>query len=375
MSKHFTKISLFILIGAILVSCNITKRVPNHKRLLFKNEIIDGNKIIKEDDVFNQLYQKSNSSILGYRLRLNIYNLAKQHTDSLYKLKYTNDPDKYYRNVKLLSKKQVNRLGHSFWYEGIHNFLKEIGEAPVILDTNSTKKSLRRLKAYYYNKGYFDVKTSYTSDTSQIKKVSLKYKIEKGSGYIIDTIKTAIATPALDSLYKIKKGASFIITGKQYTTENIDNERNRITNDFRNNGAFFFQQNYIEYDLDTINTGKKVNITLNINNQIIRENDSSKTQSFKIYKINRVNIYTDFNNKNKVQIKDSIQYKGFNLYSEDKLKYRPKAITNAVFITPGSIFSDDKTALTIKYLINLKVFNYPSIQYDIDPKDENGLII
>ncbi len=374
MSKHFTKISLFILIGAILVSCNITKRVPNHKRLLFKNEIIDGNKIIKEDDVFNQLYQKSNSSILGYRLRLNIYNLAKQHTDSLYKLKYTNDPDKYYRNVKLLSKKQVNRLGHSFWYEGIHNFLKEIGEAPVILDTNSTKKSLRRLKAYYYNKGYFDVKTSYTSDTSQIKKVSLKYKIEKGSGYIIDTIKTAIATPALDSLYKIKKGASFIITGKQYTTENIDNERNRITNDFRNNGAFFFQQNYIEYDLDTINTGKKVNITLNINNQIIRENDSSKTQSFKIYKINRVNIYTDFNNKNKVQIKDSIQYKGFNLYSEDKLKYRPKAITNAVFITPGSIFSDDKTALTIKYLINLKVFNYPSIQYDIDPKDENGLI-
>ena len=125
----------------------MTKRVPDHKRLLLKNEIIVDNKATTNDDVVNQLYQKPNSSILGYRLRLNIYNLAKQKTDSLYKLKYINNPEKYKRRVKLLSKKQVNRLGHSFWYEGIHNFLKETGEAPVILDSSGTKKSLKRLKA------------------------------------------------------------------------------------------------------------------------------------------------------------------------------------------------------------------------------------
>ena len=352
----------------------MTKRVPDHKRLLLKNEIVVDDKVTNDDDVVNQLYQKPNSSILGYRLRLNIYNLAKQKTDSLYKAKYINNPEKYNRRAKLLSKKQVNRMGHSFWYEGIHNFLKEIGEAPVILDTNSTKKSLKRVKAYYFNKGYFDTKTNYTSDTTQLKKVKLKYKIERGTGYIIDTISTSIFTPALDSLYTIKKAASFIKTGQQYAKENLDNERNRITKDFRNNGVFFFQQNYIEYNLDTINTKKKVNVTLTINDQLIRVNDTSKTKPFKIYKVNKVNIYTDSNIKSKIAARDSVAYKGFNLYSENKLKYRPKSIVNAIFITPGSIYSDEKTALSIKYLSNLKVFNYPSIQYTIDPKDENGLI-
>ena len=352
----------------------MTKRVPLNKRLLLKNDIVVDGKSTNEDDVFNQLYQKPNSSILGYRLRLNIYNLAKQKTDSLYKSKYINNPEKYNRRVKLLSKKQVNRLGHSFWYEGIHDFLKQTGEAPVIYDSISSKKSLKRLKTYYFNNGYFDAKTNYTSDTTQSKKVTLKYKIDKGTGYLIDTVKTIITTPKLDSLYTLKKATSHINKGKQYKKVDFDDERNRITKDFRNNGAFFFQQNYIEYDLDTINTGKKVNVTININDQIIRVNDSSITQPFKIYKIQSVNIYTDSNTKNENQIKDSVQYKGFNLYSQNKLKYRPKSIVNAVFITPGSIYSDDKTTLTTKYLSNLKVFKFPSILYSVDPKNQNALI-
>lgn len=352
----------------------MTKRVPYNKRLLLKNEIIVDDKKTNEDDVFNQLYQKPNSSILGFRLRLHIYNLAKQKTDSTYKAKYINNPAKYHRRVKLLSKKQVNRLGHSFWYEGIHNFLKKTGEAPVILDSISTKKSIKRINSYFFNNGYFDVKTSFTSDTSQTKKAAVKYKVERGTGYIIDSIKTIIYTSALDSMYQLRKDASFIKTGNQYSKSDIDSERNRITIDFRNNGVYFFQQNYIEYDLDTIQTGKKLNLTLNINDQIIRKDDTVNTQHFKIYKVSRVNIYTDLFSKNKSEIKDSVQYKGFNLYSVKKLKYRPKSIVNAVFITPGSIYSDERTVLTTKYLSNLRVFSYPSIQYEIDPKDGNALI-
>lgn len=374
MKNHLTKISLFILTGAILASCNMTKRVPDDKRLLLKNEIDVDGKNVKEDAVFTQLYQKPNSSILGYRLRLNLYNLAKQKTDSLYKAKYIKNPKKYRRMVKLLSKKGVDRLGHSFYYEGIHNFLKEVGEAPVILDTNSTKKSLKRLKAYYYNRGHFDVKTSSVSDTTQPKKAFVAYKVEKGAGYTVDTVSTVIQTPALDSLYNARKSASFVVPGKQYATQDLDDERGRITKDFRNNGVFFFQQNYIEYALDTINTSKKVNVKISINDQIVRTTDSSSTQDFKIYKVNRVNIFTDSYTKNNVKIKDSIQYKGFNLYSENKLKYRPKSIVNAIFITPGRIYSDERNVLTTKYLSNLRVFNYPSIQYSVDPKDDDGLI-
>lgn len=374
--KNFnTKISLFILITLIIVGCNTTKRVPDNKRLLMDNEIYVDDKKNKDDEVTNQLYQKPNSSILGYRLRLNLYNLAKQNTDSLYKDKFLKNPKKYYRKAKWLSKKQVNRLGQSFWNKGIHEFLKKTGEAPVLLDTNSTKKSIKRLNSYYFNNGFFDVKTDFTTDTSKTKKVVLKYKITKGNGYKLDSLKTDIATLALDSLYKLRKDNSFIKSGNQYKTEDIDNERNRITTDFRNNGVYFFQQNYINFDLDTIQTNKKVNLKLNIENQNIREGDTSSTQDFKIYKINKVNIFTDHQtNKNEIKVNDSVTYNGYNFYSEKKLKYKPKSITSAIFIAPGTKYSDFRTTLTSKYLSNLRVFNYPSIQYSVDPKDENGLI-
>ena len=80
MKNSLAKISLIILIVTIIVSCNTTKRVPDTKRLLMKNEVSVDGKSEKDEEVINQLYQKPNSSILGYRLRLNIYNWAKKDT-------------------------------------------------------------------------------------------------------------------------------------------------------------------------------------------------------------------------------------------------------------------------------------------------------
>jgi len=375
LKKHVTKISLFILIGLIIVSCNVTKKVPAGKRLLVKNEITVDNKETKQEDVFIQLYQKPNSSILGYRLRLNLYNLAKKNADTSYAKWLAKKPNRRKNLAKLLSEKQVDRLGKSFLVSGFSNFLMKTGEAPVVFDTISTKKSLRRLESFYYNRGYFDVKANYTRDTSVSKKIGIKYNVDLKKPYIIDSLKTVIETPALDSLYQTRKSNSIIKSNVQYNTEDFNNERNRITTHFRNNGAFLFQQNYITYKLDTIDTNKKVNVKLLIKDYSYREDDSSKTAPFKLYKISKVAIYTDHTtNKNDIKIKDSLEYKDFFLYSENKLKYRPKAITDAVFITKGSLYSDNSNVLTTRYLSNLKVFNYPTIQYKVDPKDENALI-
>ncbi len=375
MKKRFTKISLFILIGLILVGCNTTKRVPNGKQLLLKNEIYVNNKNITDENVFFQLYQKPNSSILGYRLRLNLFNLAKKNSDTSYATWLNKKPTRHKTLAKLLSEKQVERLGKSFLVSGWSDFLMKTGEAPVIFDSINAKNSTKRLESYYYNKGYFDVKANYVTETKSVKKTNLKYKVALHKPYIIDSISSVILSPALDSLYQIKKSNSFIKKNKQYDTENFNSERNRITTDFRNNGAYFFQQNYISYSLDTINTSKKVNVKLMVKDYSYRENDSTKTAPFKLYRISKVDIYTDnTNTKSEAKIKDSVNCKNFTLYSEKKLKYRPKAITDAVFINKGSLFSDINTTLTTRYLSNLKVFNYPTIQYRIDPKDKDALI-
>ncbi len=376
MKSTSAKISLFIVIVVIITSCNTTKRVPDSKRLLMKNDLVVDGKKEKDDEVVNQLYQKPNSSILGYRLRLNIYNWAKEDTsDSIFRKKYIENPKSYQRAVAILSKKQVNRLGQSFWHQGIHNFLKKTGEAPVLMDTVSTRKSIRRLKAHYFNQGYFNVKTTVETDTSEVKKAEVKYTITKGTPFKIDSIATNIKTPILDSLYRIDSTNSLIKSGKQYNTNYIDGERGRITENFRNKGVFYFQPNYIRFDLDTIKTNKNVNVKLIIDDQNIRVNDTSKTQPHRIYTINKVNIFTDqLVNKKDIIVNDSLYYNGYTLYSEKKLKYKPKAITDAIFFAPGSIYSDKNTLLTSKYISNLRVFNYPIIQYIQDPKDANGLI-
>ena len=375
MRNQTTKISLFILIAVIISACNSLRRVPNGKLLLTKNEILVDGKKESNEDVTNQLYQKPNSSLLGYRLRLNIFNLASPNPDSIYKAKFIKNPEKYTAMAKWLSKKQVDRLGKSFYYSGIHSFLKKTGEAPVILDQKSTDRSLSRLQSYYFDKGYFNLKGEYKIDSVSNKKAFVKYNLTKGKPFILDTININIKTPVLDSLYKTNKELAFLKSGKQYNKFDFDAERNRITAHFRNNGAYYFQQNYINYSIDTLNSRSKANIDLNIENQAIRLGDSTKIMPFKLYKISDVNIYTDnLTSKTNSTILDSVSYNNFNLYSASKLKFRPKAITDAVFISKGSTFSDTKTTLTSRSLGGLRVFNYPLIQYLVNPKDENSLI-
>lgn len=370
MKKISTKIATFILIGIIISACDTVKRVPNGKLLLTKNEILVNDKATKDDNVTNQLYQKPNSSVLGYRLRLNLFNIANPNPDSSYQARFTNHPGKYERQSKWLSAKQVDRLGKSFWYHGIHDFLKKTGEAPVIVDTVRTNKSISRLEYYYFNNGFFNVKANYKLDTLSTKKGEIKYTIKTGNPHFLDSLKTTIKTPVLDSIYQEIKANAYLKTGNQYKTEDFDNEKNRITSHFRNNGVYHFQPNYVTFDIDTLNVENKVNVNLNINDYSFQENDTSRTEPFKIYKISDVNIYTDYSPTTiNEKITDSTTYNNFHLYSHSKLKYRPRAITDAVFITKGSLFADSRTVLTTRYLNNLKVFNYPTILYEVDKRD------
>ncbi|OUD35137.1 hypothetical protein FPG59_11375 [Flavobacterium sp. FPG59] len=359
-----------MLIAILICACNAVKRVPEGKLLLTKNEITVNDKNVSDETIFNQLYQKPNSNLLDYRLRLNLYSIANLNSDSTYQAKFTNNPNKYSRKSKWLSAKQVDRLGKSFWYHGIHDFLKTTGEAPVILEKEKADKSLFRLKYYFFNNGFFNVNASYVIDTLERKKGKIKYNIVSGSQYTLDTIKSTILTPALDSLYTSIKSASFIKSGKPYKTEDFENEKNRITTHFRNNGAYYFQPNYITFNVDTIKKVNKANINLLVANYTYQMNDSTKTEPFKLYKISDVKIFSDYSpNLNSFQIKDSVTYNGFTIYSQNKLKYKPKALTNALFITKGGLYADNKTVLTTRYLNNLKIFNYPSIQYEVDKRD------
>ncbi|WP_052123389.1 translocation and assembly module lipoprotein TamL [Flavobacterium beibuense] len=372
MRNKITKIALIILTASVLFSCSLTKRVPDDKQLLRETDITVNDKKVNDEDVTNQLYQLPNSDVLGLNIRLHMYNWATPNPDSSYQAWLDRKPNRRKRYTALLSDKQVQRLGQSFLVAGMSSFLKNVGEPPVIVDEKRTQRSASRLRAHYFRQGYFRTKVDYKIDSIGEKKAKVSYTVDTGKPYIVDSISTQIATPVLDSLYQTTKAKSLIKKGKQYNQNDFSGERDRITNYFLNHGVYNFQPNYVSYNIDTIGTGYKANVELLVTDELIRTQDSTYTRPFKIYTVKEVNIYTENPNGEENPVIDSTTYKGFNIYSNGKLNYRPKALTDPVFITPGSTYADFRRTLTYRYLSNLSVFYYPKIIYEVDPNDPKG---
>ena len=345
------------------------KHVGKNEHLLTENTVLIDGKKDKTETVSNLIYQKPNGELLGVPLRLHIFNLARPNIDSILNNKYRNPENPRTGQKKLLSLKQYEALINS--KKGFNNWIKKTGEAPVILNENKAEKTAAGLKKYFYSKGWFNVNTSYDIQKDSTKKATVTYNVVRGNPYFLDSITIDIATPIVDSLYRSKfKKNSLIKQGQQFDELNYTKERNRLTTELRNSGLYHFGQDYIRYDIDTILPGDKVNTELIIENRAIRSEDSISRVPFKIYKIKDVNIYSDYRFENKEKtITDSVEYENYNLYSYEKLKYRPKALTDAIFISKGKIFRDIDRTRTYRYLSELKAFNYPNIEYIENEQD------
>ncbi|WP_299228547.1 BamA/TamA family outer membrane protein [uncultured Psychroserpens sp.] len=346
-----------------VTSCDVMKRVGESEHLLTENTVIVDDKKDKTETVSNLIYQKPNGKLLGVPLRLHIYNLARPNIDSILDAKYRNPDNPKTGLKKLLSIKQYEALINS--KKNFNKWLKKTGEAPAIYNEKKAEKTSLELKKYFFSKGWFNVETSFDVKKDSNQRASVTYKVTKGEPYVLDSISAFIDSPIVDSLYVSKfKRASFLKKGQQYDELNYTRERNRLTTELRNSGLYHFGQDYISFDLDTIGTNKKVNTELLIKNRAIRTEDSIQRVPFKIYKIKDVNIFSDYKYENRnLTITDSVKYDNYNLYSYEKLKYRPKALTDAIFITKGGLFRDIDRTRTYRYLSELKAFRYPNIEY------------
>lgn len=368
MKNQFSKILILSFFIGYIFSCDTVKRVSDDEHLLDKTTIIVNDKKNTTETVNNLLYQKPNRKILGTPLKLHIYNLARPNIDSILDTKIYNNPKKLTRKTKLFSKKQLEKDIQS--RKNLNKWLKKTGEAPTIIDESKTKRSTTRLEEYYINNGWFNVETDYDIEYKDNKHSEVTYNVKTGTAFLIDSITSIIKTPVIDSLYKNIQTNALIKKDEQYKTNNIEKERDRISNELRNLGVYHFKQDYITFEMDTIGTNKKVNIGIKIQDRAIRTLDSVIREPFEIFKISDVNIITDytFENRNK-PFQDSISYGGYKLYSYGKMAYRPKALTDAVFVTPGEVFRDIDRTRTYRYLNELRTFKYPNIEYTENSKN------
>lgn len=359
------------MIGAVLFSCNAVKHVDEGEYLLTENTIYENGEETKKKETYKQLYQEPNIRLLGNPIRLHIYNLAKQKPDSVFEAWLNEKPGRKEKYVNLLSLKQVESLNEA--YVDINEAIMEAGQPPTILEEDKTKSSAERLEAWYFNNGWFDAEASYEITKGEKKRAQVEYFIEPQVPYIVDSISTQIASHDADSIYQKWSWDSYVKTGEQFDTENFDLERQRITELFRNNGLFHFEQEYISFIADTVGTGQNVNVELVIKDRDVSKNDSIKTIPFKVHTISEVNVVTDYSFKNQGDpLLHQRKYRNVNLYSYEEPDIRPKAVTNAIFIKEGEVYKDETRQLTYERLNELGIYQYPDIEYIPDPADTTG---
>ncbi|WP_317045159.1 translocation and assembly module lipoprotein TamL [Arenibacter amylolyticus] len=354
-----------------MTSCNALRRVGDNELLLTKNTVYADSAKVNNEDVHSLIYQKPNSTLLGYPLRLNLYNLAKKDPDSSFNAWLHKKEKREERLIKFLSKKQVERLGESFLVKGASIWLKNIGEAPVVIDTFRTRRSLQRLSAYYKSKGYFNNNTTFIVDSSNRKqRAAIQYHIDLGTPYKIDSLLRRISSPQLDSIHQLYVADSYLKSGSQINLQDLNMERERLTELYRNTGVYNFQESAISFDLigDTTKVGsnKKLDIQLNIEDLKRRTDNAITTEEYKVHSFDKINIYTDFTFNGEQDSLQSVEYKNFTIYYKDRLRYKPKALTDAVFLKKDSIYKEIDRIRTHRQITNLNNFKYPNIEFVAD---------
>lgn len=361
------KIGLLLLLLGIS-GCNTIKKVGEDELLLTKNAIFVDDEKVTASEIKGLLTQKPNSNVLGYPLKLNLYNLAKENPDSSFQDWLHRKEKREKRLNNLLSEKQVNRLRESFMVKGISDFLKRIGEPPVIIDTAETNKSINKLKAYYNSKGYFNNTGKYEIvEGNKKKRAKIAYNITLNKPYLVDTIQKNITSPELDSIYMKTYKQSLIKQGDQFDLDKFTAERERLTSLFRNSGVYNFQESSINYDIlrdTTLAAGdQSMDVQLNIK-KFRSATDSTDTNTpYKVARHKKINIYADYDINGAADTLKKIEHENYNIYYSGELRYKPQALTDAIFFEKDSVYRDLDRIRTYRQITNLNTFKYPNIEF------------
>ena len=190
--------------------------------------------------------------------------------------------------------------------------------------------------------GYFNSQVTFETDTAGFKKkrAGINYYVDTKLPYILDTIKTYIPSEPLDSIYKLHRKESFIRANERFDLANFSAERERLNRLFLNSGIYKFQLSSIAFDLEadtlTASDDKRMPVTVAVNNMVTRTGDTQNVKPYKVHHIDDVNIYADHAFGRTPT--DSIHYDGYVIWFNEKLKYKPRALTDVMAISPGDIY-------------------------------------
>ncbi|NLN94916.1 MAG: BamA/TamA family outer membrane protein [Bacteroidales bacterium] len=329
-------IFIFVLLFSIVTSCVSPKKVQREGLLLDRNRIKTDNKSISIEELEGFIHQQPNQKFLGL-VRLN-----------------------------------------TFFYERFKpKWVKEtLGKKPVILDRSMVGNSMREMELYMAAKGYFHAEVDSCIHTTK-RTAKVVYSISSGLSYTLRNISYSIKDEQLAGYVLSDSANSKIRPGSNYDAYLFDDERHRITNFLRDQGYYFFNNDYILFKVDSNLQSNQMDVIVEFQQPWQRDKETNKNVEKRHlrYKINDTYINTDFRFIPDRHItfdtltilqdsKDPNNHYKHNFLFKEKLRLTPPTIDRVMFLRGGSFYGLDNANLTYNRISNLPIVRFVNMSFE-----------
>lgn len=346
-------LAVWLVASAVLLpSCNVTRRLSDGEYLLQRVKVeADRSAPRKEridaDELRRYVRQMPNKHFLGTDFYVWVYNLANPERD--------------------------NR-----W----NNFKRKIGEEPVLLDLQLTRKSAENLQIYMNSRGFFSSRVECEVDTTyRRKRAKVTYRTFQNRPYRIDSISYDFRDKFLEPIIAADTANTLLHTGDIFDITVLDKERERIAEYLRERGYYNFTVNNIEYVADTLAGDFTVGVRMVVKRNVTGYNERGEavTENNVVYRIREINIMPDYDpaaaktDPDYASLLDTVNMRGLNVVYNSTLRpnVRPRVLRYAVPLYPNHLYDVRNVRRTYDDLMGLGYFKSARIVFEELPTVED----
>jgi len=328
---NICKILIFMSVAVLLQACSNTKylgpgenlymgadiKVKSSVKLSKKNE-----KAIKSE-LSDLARPRPNSTALGIRYKLFIYNLAGKTTKK----------------------------------KGFKHWLKySVGEPPVIASMAALNNNSTVFQDRLENRGYFH--DTVTLDTTvRNKKLRAVYTAYVGSQYKIRHVTFPQSSDTLSVSINKHVKRSLLKPGSAYDLDTIKDERLRIDSRLKEHGFYFFNPGDLIVKIDSTVGNHLVDLNMQIK-PLIPE-DATRS-----YRINNITVYADYHANDTGRNGISAEYSNGYKIIDPRRKFRPSVFDKVLIFKKDSTYNVTSHNLALNRLVTLGTYKFVKARFE-----------
>lgn len=324
-----------------LSGCSVSKFIPEGHYLLDNVKVESDNKEIKSSQMTAYLRQTPNAKWFSL-VKLPMYIYGAAGTDST---------------------KWMNR------------FLYRIGDAPRIYDPELAEETRLQIEQAVRNMGYMSGQVSMHTQTKG-KKIKVYYRIHSGDPYLISRVAYDIADYQIHDYLMADSARSYLKEGARLDINQLDQERDRITQFLQNRGYYRFNKDFITYQVDTMRNSRNVDLIMQLHPYRRKKEDPPSPH--RQYYLRNVDYVFDVDfadlTSESLQEIDSLRSGGVTFYFKDKMFLRPQVIGDNNHLRTGRLYRVRDVQNTYSALGRLNILKYSNIRFREDLRADSAYL-